>query len=242
MTDQQSPEPEHRVFEGVPYCRAVPLVFLDTETTGLRPDVHVPWEVGWITAVHYVAAAGTGEGGVIEVHERRAYQVRLAAHERLRADPNALRVGHFAERYLVERSADEPNDVMRQLTADVMHARTMARSAQGPMEDLRDGGDEPLPACYLVGAVPSFDHNMLTRWLGWPDFGEGLWHYHLIDVETLAAGMTRMPPPINTRILNLMLGIAEDDDAKHTALGDSVWAMNVYAEVYHAKITDAAPF
>ena len=29
-----------------------PLLFMDMETTGLRPDIHVPWELGYAVASH----------------------------------------------------------------------------------------------------------------------------------------------------------------------------------------------
>lgn len=62
---------------------SAPLVFLDTETTGLDPDKHEVWEVGLIVR---------DEGGDKEYHWFA--QVDLKA-----AEPIALNVGGFFDRY-----------------------------------------------------------------------------------------------------------------------------------------------
>ena len=110
-----------------------PLVFLDTETTGLRPDIHTPWEVAWVTAVHAM---------------------------------------------------------------------------------------------------------LCSNWLGWPGYGEGLWHYHIIDVEILAAGKLGAIPPYSSSELTAALGVVVDEATKHTALGDVEWAMALYAAAYNLEVTD----
>lgn len=60
-----------------------PLVFIDTETTGLDPDTHEVWEVGMV-----VRAGGT------ETEHHWFVQVDLKA-----ANPEALDIGGFHDRY-----------------------------------------------------------------------------------------------------------------------------------------------
>lgn len=190
----------------------IPLIFLDTETTGLCPDIHTPWEVSWTVAHH-----DTQRRLLIR---KRGFTttVRLSEVALRRADPEALRIGRFDDRH--EGAADAA-DVIAELTADV------ARACEGT------GHAVP----HLVGAVPSFDHAMLcANWLGWPAFGEGLWHYHLVDVEVLAAGKLGVAPPYSSSELTAAMGVTVDEKTKHTAAGDVAWAIQLYAAVYNLEV------
>lgn len=190
-----------------------PLVFLDTETTGLRPDIHTPWEVAWATAVH--------DGGELRVSQRRTFMVELGPRDVKRADLEALKIGRFTERYGLSHLSRFT--IVNHLQEDLSN---LSRSC---------GGKIP----HLVGAVPSFDHAMLcSNWLGWPGYGEGLWHYHIIDVEILAAGKLGVIPPYSSSELTAALGVVVDEATKHTALGDVEWAMALYAAVYDLEVTD----
>ena len=163
-----------------------PLVFLDTETTGLRPDIHTPWEVAWVTAVH--------DGGALRVSQRRTFMVELSPTRLGDADLEALKIGRFTERYGLSRLSQF--SIINHLQEDLSN---LSRSC---------GGQIP----HLVGAVPSFDHAMLcSNWLGWPGYGEGLWHYHIIDVEILAAGKLGAIPPYSSSELTAALGVVVDD-------------------------------
>jgi hypothetical protein len=191
-----------------------PLIFLDTETTGLCPDIHAPWEIAWRTAIH-------SNNELIRVAGFRAY-IDLSADTILCANDKALTIGRFADRYGIDSSLMSSADMLAWLQQDI--ARVMARCKTT---------DVP----HLVGAVPSFDHTMLCmNHIGWPDFGEGLWHYHLIDVETLAAGKLKIPPPYSSSVLTAALGVTVDDDTKHTAMGDVDWAIQLYAAVYELEV------
>ncbi len=94
---------------------------------------------------------------------------------------------------------------------------------------------------HLVGAVPNFDADVLgTRMRA-----NGIcpaWHYHLVDVEALAAGylasmaagLANIDPlqlPWNSDALSAALGIAVSDEDRHTALGDARWARAIYDAV-----------
>ena len=190
----------------------IPLLFLDTETTGLRPDLHTPWEIAW--------QIGYSEGGHLRLAGKLQAEllVRLTGLERDYADDVALQVGRFDERY-VEDQVWAPVDVLDRLNTDIASA---LHYSGGMMKSL-----------HLVGAVPSFDHAMIAQnWTGWPGFGEGLWHYHLVDVEAVMAGRLGMQPPWNSHELSKQLGVEHDRSKMHTAMGDVQWAIDCYAAAY----------
>lgn len=92
----------------------------------------------------------------------------------------------------------------------------------------------------LVGMVPSFDEERLRRMyvehFGWPEDNRFPWHYHLIDVETLAVGHlsahgVHIPMPCSSDDLSAALGVTIDETDRHTALGDALWAKRVYDRI-----------
>ena len=77
-----------------------------------------------------------------------------------------------------------------------------------------------LDGATIVGAVPDFDTRHLTRFLR--NNGQApTWHYHLVDVETLAAGRLGMAPPWNFDTILEAFGLTYDEADRHTALGDT---------------------
>jgi hypothetical protein len=77
-----------------------------------------------------------------------------------------------------------------------------------------------------------------------------MWHYHLIDVEALAAGwiaaqsgpvpiliaganvgLVSGRPPWRSEELSRAVGVDPDDFDRHTALGDARWAKAIYEAV-----------
>lgn len=171
------------------------LAFVDTETTGLDPDLHQIWEVGLI---------------VDEEPRRWFLPVDLG-----RADPIALRIGQFHERY--------PDTAVTGLATVAAFSAEFAALTRGR---------------HLVGAVISFDEERLRRLLkangACPE-----WHYHLIDVEALAVGfivgrgLEYVAPtlPWDSSELSRSVGVDPDAFDKHTALGDALWAKGIYEAV-----------
>lgn len=82
---------------------------------------------------------------------------------------------------------------------------------------------------HLVGAVISFDEERLRR-LARANGACPEWHYHLVDVEALAAGYLGAEPPWDSTALSFDVGVNPDLFDRHTALGDARWA----AAIYHA--------
>jgi hypothetical protein len=193
-----------------------PLVFIDAETTGLRS----PWLPGgrraWEIAV--IVRSPAKEGG----HRDDEFSYMVADVDLRDADPFALRVGRFHDRFGTGRMVEE---------------RTLARRLYELIK----------PGTHIVGAVPDFDVQSLAEMF----YRHGLpWvaHYHLIDVEALAIGYLRGrhaelatwidPQSIETVMPGLPWKSADvsracgvepaSDEERHTALGDARWALRLY--------------
>lgn len=178
------------------------LAFVDTETTGLDPDLHEVWEVALIVRD--------------ECGEREhVWQLPVDLG---RADPVALKIGGFHERRQGGPAVTNLRDF----------AREFSRHTHG---------------AHLVGAVISFDEERLRRLLR-RHGACPTWHYHLVDVEALAAGWlagrgTGMSspqdhvhaPPWKSADLSSLVGVDPEDFDRHTALGDARWAKAIYDAV-----------
>ena len=208
---------------------STPLAFLDTETTGLDPDQHEVWEVGLILR--------DSEG--IEVERVWQLPVDLG-----KADAMALKIGRWYDRrwpwpFYETGYLPEPDDIKRidgavQATEKYVVPRDRMADWAALFAELTDGA-------HLVGAVISFDEERLRRLLR-RHHACPTWHYHLIDVEALAAGWllgrygrgretangTIAMPPWNSEELSRAAGVDPEDFDRHTALGDARWAMAIY--------------
>jgi hypothetical protein len=175
------------------------------------------------------------EVGLIEA-DGTEYQWFLPIDVR-RADLIALNIGRYQERHpaglLYKPSADEAPII----TDLDLFAEEFARLTWGK---------------HLIGAVPSFDEERLRLLLRRHGQLPGN-HYHLVDIEGLAAGyiaacarlgkpisfktddagwveMDPMPP-WDSEKLSLAVGVIPQDFARHTALGDCAWSRAIYRAV-----------
>lgn len=127
------------------------------------------------------------------------------------ADPISLNIGKYYERH------PDPYGMV-----DTLESRAPWDVFPEVAKDLRNA--------YLVGAVPSFDEETLAR-----EFRThgmvSTWHYHLIDVETLAAGLLGIDPPWNFDNVTAKFGLKYDERERHTALGDARMARGLYDAV-----------
>jgi DNA polymerase III epsilon subunit-like protein len=136
-----------------------PLVFVDTETTGLDPRRHEVYEISMtkVTSVDYEP----------EDAESRDYWIepRQLQH----AESGALQVGRFYERRdkLDERVT---GNLVNSEELRVLTAMEIARFTEG---------------CHLVGAQVHFDAGFLNAFLR-QNGACPAWHHRLIDVESLA--------------------------------------------------------
>lgn len=79
---------------------------------------------------------------------------------------------------------------------------------------------------YLVCVRAEFTGEFLRRLLHRHGRVEG-W-YHLVDVESLAAGRLATPPPWDLQKLSPSLGVDADQFSTDTALGSALWAKAIY--------------
>lgn len=191
------------------------VVYVDTETTGLDPDRHEVWDIALI------------DGATGIEHEFHIAPVRPEV-----ADPNALRITNFYQRTshadwkwtgpqqghpiitLTQLQGENPSDRTRRIRYEIASQIALVTAGK-----------------HLVGAVPSFDAAFLSRFLIANGQREA-WHYHLIDIEALAAGFLGIRPPWDSDELNNLLGLPEAT-AKHTAIADARWAKAVYERVLY---------
>lgn len=228
------------------------LVFLDTETTGLDPDLHEVWEVACIVR-ELPDAEGKADG-----KDEGEYVWQLPV-DLGRADPFALNVGRFHERRW-EGGGDGDAwsgraEGLHEAGARDLHERVVAPGRLGSWARMFA---ELTWGAHLVGAVVSFDEERLRRLLRAHGACPG-WHYHLIDVENLAAGYIRGAAdeqgeaddewatrwyaaaetagrlPWSSEDLSKGIGVEPDQFDRHTALGDARWAAKIYDAVMHAS-------
>src|SRR5690606_13965152 len=132
---------------------SAPLIFLDTETTGLSLDDDI-WE--------FAAIRREPDGTEATMH-------LFIVHdwEKCQFLPDRFRNEHERRFALHARDAISPGSAAFEIS-----------------EFMEPAGDQKV---HVVGAVPNFDTEriaLLLRQFGY----EPRWHYHLIDVETLAIG------------------------------------------------------
>lgn len=130
-----------------------------------------------------------------------------------KADPNALRLTNYYDR-----------------VSNVHWAWTSRSYAISRIAELTAGK-------HIVGAVPSFDANFLDRLMRANGYAPA-WHYHLVDVEALAAAKLGLEPPWDTKAMSAALGIVTPEEDRHTAMGDARWAKLVYEAVFPGEGPD----
>lgn len=204
------------------------LVFIDTETTSLRPDRRA-WEIGIIERVPVTVRHPDGPDTSSTQDRERHWLIAAEDLDLGNADPMALKIGRFYERH-PQASA--------QWTTGLRGIRREAR-ALAEVEEVTRGA-------HLVGAVVSFDADVLGQRMR----AHGIcpsWHYHLIDIEALAVGYLSHSAargsdgrelagsitalPWKSEALSRALGVDPDDFERHSALGDARWACAIYDAV-----------
>ena len=129
------------------------------------------------------------------------------------ADLMSLKIGRFYDRYPHARTDREPASTDTEEEHEVLV--TVEACTRGAT---------------IVGAVPNFD----TEVLGNRMRANGIcpsWHYHLVDVETFAAGALQLPPPWDFDKLLATFNLDYDEAARHTALGDARMVRDLYDAV-----------
>lgn len=187
------------------------MVIMDTETTGLSLDDDI-WEF---------AALRRERNGRETTHH---FFLRHDTAKCLRL-PEPFLTDHQA-RFPTSDTPEWHTDVLSQPDAADYLARYVFT-------------DRP----HVVGAVPNFDTERVALLLRAHGHEPG-WHYHLIDVENLAVGYlaglraagagenghdAELPAlPWNSDDLSRAVGVEPPTTARHTAMGDVLWAAALY--------------
>lgn len=197
------------------------VVFLDTETTGLELDADV-WELA--------AIRREPDGKETSLHLFIEHDL-----DKCRRLPDPFQADH---RKRFPRIDPHDPDPLTDGHISPVAARSYAGYALGKLL-----ADRP----HLVGAVPDFDAWRLEPILQEAGMTER-WHYHLIDVETLVVGFlhgrygTFTGPPVeaegeaiqlpwDSNKLSLAVGVDPALFARHTAMGDVLWAQALFDAV-----------
>jgi DNA polymerase III epsilon subunit-like protein len=190
------------------------IVFMDTETTSLRHDRRA-WEIAAIVRDHNV-----GDGVDDPIGHNDTEHTWLIHAEDLdlgNADLKSLAIGRFYDRH-------------PEATGELGRMLAWERSALMELERLTRHA-------YIVGAVPSFDVDVLSQRMR----ANGIcpsWHYHIIDVETLAAGALKMQPKWNFDSILAHYGLTYDEADRHTAMGDTRMVRDLYDAVMKGSVTE----
>lgn len=186
------------------------ICFLDIETTSLDPEHGEIWEVGMVRRI----ADDDGKPlSAVEHHWFLDTQLEYA-------DPMALAVGGYHQRH------PHGNGVLPGVAAEL--PMSFAVDFAGLTND-----------AILVGNVISFDaertYRLLRSWNVMPS-----WYYHIVDVEALAVGYLKgigrgagfNKFPWDSETISDRLGVELPSGLeRHTALGDTRWAMRLYDAV-----------
>ena len=145
--------------------------------------------------------------------------------------PAAAAVNRFHERYRV------PPDVQVLMT-DNPAGYVPQDQAAGTFAELAQTLLRLVSGAHWVGCVPDFDARFLVPMLH-EHYGPGVtwaalpWHYHTVDVETLAAGRLQIQPPWDSDELSRRLGVEPPPpELRHTAAGDVLWGEAMYDAVF----------
>jgi hypothetical protein len=188
------------------------IVFLDTETTSLRPDRRA-WEVGLI-----VRDPGQPDDGA-EHH----WFIDAADLDLANADPMSLKIGGFYERHPFGSDGDSVNSAEEADVADWLEAVTRGAHIVGGVPNF---DTEVLGAMLRrQGLCPGWHYHLC-------DFENLIVGYLRGCGPAVAGEGWPFLPPWNSAALSRAIGVEPPCDAdRHTALGDARWAARVWDRV-----------
>ncbi len=179
------------------------MTFIDTETTGLDFDKHEVWELSAI-------ARKPG----VDYEYTTTWQIRPNL---TLADPEALKINRFHERFMVPDDADAVRFV--EGDAEVIDRQTAMFQIGSLLKD-----------SILAGSNTAFDATMTRKLLG----GQAPWHYRVVNVIELAVGAllnegVSVDFPWDSYAVSRAVGIEPPDRTNaHTAWADARWAQEMF--------------
>jgi DNA polymerase III epsilon subunit-like protein len=187
--------------------------FIDSETTGLDPYRHVIWEF----------AAILRDSGFEDLRgdEEMVWQIRPTDAQLADADPEALAISGFKERFKVrtgwQAARIDPDGGAWNLTLNEAVFEIQ----------------EALCKRALIGANTGFDDAMLRGTLKRLHL-RVRWHFRLVCVQNMAAGRLGLDLPQSLSKTAELLGVPSDPEVAHTALGDARLARDIYDTLTNA--------
>lgn len=179
------------------------IAFVDLETTGTDPARHHLWEVAVITR------------GVDGQDHEYCWQTRPDLST---ADPMALKISRYYMRTAFDEDPVGESVKVAHPTSEASKIPTV-RELAAELAVLLDGA-------VLAAANVAFDAAFLDRFLR-ANGQAPAWDYHLLEIESYAAGALGMQPPWKLDRFATELGVKLPED-RHTALADARLARDVY--------------
>jgi DNA polymerase III epsilon subunit-like protein len=186
---------------------STPLAFVDCETTRLSPKHGDAWEI---------AVIRRREDGVDSEY---LWQIRP---DLTTADPEALRISTFNERFAVPDDWDA--------IECFPHGPPLKMNVPEMLFDLQDALDNAV----WIGSNPGFDVAFVNKLL-WAHGRKQVWHYRPYDIVQLAAMKVGFeaagPLPWSSRTLSRAVGVEPPCDDAHQALIDARHVRDMYDAV-----------
>lgn len=183
--------------------------FLDTETTGLNPDIHEVFEIAAI----FKQRDSNGEW----VGEEKRTHLMIGPHQLETAESEALKVNNYYAR--AKEYQLEPYKIF-----DILNP-TQQSEQEKVIYDL----EEAIENTYLVGANPSFDARFLEVFFS----KKADWKYRLIDVEAMALQKFNWVVPRGLQQLAEHLKINSGE--AHTAMADAETVLAVFESLTNTR-------
>lgn len=186
-----------------------PIVFLDTETTGLHPDHHHVWEVAAIRV----------EG---DNREEWVWQLEMPDHEH---DPTADSINRFHDRRFGPRALTSTSSFCAQFSGFTNGCHLAGAVVSFDEERLRRMMERELVAhgwhYHLIDV-----ENLAVGYLA-----HAYAHHRPNGTDPNHERLAVTLPPWNSDAVAAAVGVRMSSEDRHTALGDARWAERIYNAV-----------
>lgn len=191
------------------------IVFGDVETTGTLPDRHHIWELALIVRDIKADPATTADTWTDTEY---CWQIRPDLST---ADPMALKIGRYYSRTVFEGLS----------VGDTIRVKHPDHSGEAPTADeLAQEVAWLLDGATLAAANVAFDAAFLDRFLR-ANGQAPAWDYHLLEMESYAAGAFGLEPKWKLDQLLGLAGVTVAPEDRHSALGDARAIRDLYDAV-----------